>query len=64
MDVYRRLIPDSFAVLTPGGFVALEIGYGQSESVTSLLEQAGFQHIEILPDLQGIPRVVCGQRPR
>ncbi|MGA2539413.1 MAG: peptide chain release factor N(5)-glutamine methyltransferase [Terracidiphilus sp.] len=64
MDVYRRLIPEAFSVLAPGGFVVLEIGYGQAESVTALLAQAGFQHIETLPDLQGIPRILCGQRPR
>jgi release factor glutamine methyltransferase len=64
MDVYRRLIPEAFSVLAPGGFIALEIGYGQAESVTALLAQTGFQHIETLPDLQGIPRVLCGQRPR
>ncbi len=29
LEVYRRLIPAAFAALTPGGFIALEIGYGQ-----------------------------------
>jgi len=62
LDVYRRLIPEAFAVLEPGGFLLMEIGYGQSESVAALLANAGFDRIEFVPDLQGIPRVACAQR--
>ncbi len=63
LDIYRQLIPASFAVLVPGGFVALEIGYGQSDAVRALLAQAGFTDIVFTPDLQGIPRVACARRP-
>jgi len=63
LDVYRRLIPAAFDALTPGGFVALEIGYGQSTAVEALLASAGFEQIVFVPDLQGIPRVACAQRP-
>jgi release factor glutamine methyltransferase len=63
LDIYRRLIPDAFALLVPGGFVALEIGFGQSEAIEDLLADAGFEQIEFVPDLQGIPRVACGRRP-
>jgi release factor glutamine methyltransferase len=63
LDVYRRLIPAAFVALTPGGFVALEIGYGQSPAITELLARAGFEQIEFVPDLQGIPRVACARRP-
>jgi release factor glutamine methyltransferase len=62
LDIYRRLIPDAFAVLEPRGYLLMEIGYGQSETVAALMQQAGFQQIEFIPDLQGIPRVACGQR--
>jgi release factor glutamine methyltransferase len=63
LEVYRRLIPAAFDALTPGGFVALEIGYGQSVAITELLTRSGFEQIEFVPDLQGIPRVACAQRP-
>jgi release factor glutamine methyltransferase len=63
LDVYLRLIPAAFAALIPGGFVALEIGFGQSAAKTPLLAASGFQRIEFVPDLQGIPRVACAQRP-
>jgi release factor glutamine methyltransferase len=64
LDVYRRLIPAAFAVLEVGGFLALEIGYRQSETVAGLMSEAGFERIEFVPDLQGISRVACGQRAR
>jgi release factor glutamine methyltransferase len=62
LDIYRRLIPTAYEALVPGGFLLLEIGYGQSASITALLTAAGFESIEILPDLQGIPRVICAER--
>jgi release factor glutamine methyltransferase len=40
----------------------MEIGYGQSVAVGAQLQEAGFERIEFVPDLQGIPRVACGQR--
>jgi release factor glutamine methyltransferase len=63
LEIYRRLIPAAYFVLVPGGFIALEIGYGQSERVESLLATSGFAQIEFTPDLQGIPRVAIAQRP-
>ncbi len=63
LEIYRRLIPQAFAALTPGGFIALEIGYGQQPAIHSLLAGTGFTNIEFSPDLQGIPRVAIGQRP-
>jgi release factor glutamine methyltransferase len=63
LDVYRRLITAAFAVLTPGGLLALECGYGQEKAIGALLATSGFARIEFFPDLQGIPRVACVQRP-
>jgi release factor glutamine methyltransferase len=63
LDVYRRLIPSAFDALTPGGFIVLEIGYGQSAAVSELLARAGFAQIEFVPDLRDIPRVACARRP-
>jgi release factor glutamine methyltransferase len=63
LDIYRRLILQAFACLAPGGFLLLEIGFGQSQAVAALLAASGFRQIEFLPDLQSIPRVACAQRP-
>jgi release factor glutamine methyltransferase len=62
LDIYLRLIPAAFAALAPGGIVALEIGYGQSPAIASLLAESGFDQIEFAPDLQGIPRVASARR--
>jgi release factor glutamine methyltransferase len=64
LEVYRRLIPQAFAMLVAGGFLALEIGYGQEPAIRDLLEKAGFAQIEFLPDLQGIARIACGKKLR
>jgi release factor glutamine methyltransferase len=61
LDIYRRLIPEARAVLVAGGFLALEIGYGQDSAVAGLLAEAGFEQIEFTADLQGIPRVATGR---
>ncbi|MDE3062942.1 MAG: peptide chain release factor N(5)-glutamine methyltransferase [Acidobacteriota bacterium] len=63
LAVYSRLIPAAFAALVPGGWLLLEIGYGQSESVPALCAAAGFHRITTTPDLQGIPRVVAAAHP-
>jgi release factor glutamine methyltransferase len=56
-EIYKRLIPEAKRVLKPGGVLALELGFGQSESVSELI---GSCRKQLIPDLAGIPRVlVC-----
>lgn len=63
LTIYRRLIPEAFAHLEPGGHLLLEIGHGQREAVHHLLVQSQFENIRFVDDLQGIPRVAIGQKP-
>lgn len=63
LEVYRRLIPAAFNVLIHDGYIAIEIGYGQSQTIHELLAGAGFEQIEFMPDLQSIPRVAVARRP-
>ena len=53
--------------MSPSGVVAeliaLEVGVGQALRVSGLLREAGFDGIEVRPDLAGIERVVVGRRP-
>lgn len=44
------------------GFAALELGAGQAAAVAELLQAAGFEAVECVPDLAGIERVVRGAR--
>lgn len=62
LDIYRRLIPTAFTALVPGGFIALEIGFGQSPAIAALLANSGFDQIEFAHDLQNIPRVASARR--
>jgi release factor glutamine methyltransferase len=62
LEIYRRLIPQAFDALASGGFIALEIGYGQQPAIQALLAAAGFDGIQFTPDLQGIPRVASAKR--
>lgn len=64
LAIYRRLIPQAFAALAAGGFLVLEIGYGQDAAIGMLLAEAGFADVAFIPDLQGIPRVAWAQRAR
>jgi release factor glutamine methyltransferase len=61
LDVYRRLIPQARAALLPGGWLVMEMGYSVEQAVRQLLE--GWNNIRVTHDLQGIPRVIAGQRP-
>jgi release factor glutamine methyltransferase len=59
MAVYERLIPEAMRVLKPGGILALEIGFSQSEAVLALA--SGWHNLQLFSDLAGIPRVLVCQ---
>jgi release factor glutamine methyltransferase len=61
MDIYKRLIPQAYAKLKPGGWFVTEIGYSIEDQVKQCL--AGWSEIQTKTDLQGIPRVIAAKRP-
>lgn len=61
LDFYRRLIPLWSGRLVSRGVLAFEVGDGQAEDVKALLEDEALR-AEIIPDLQGIGRVVFGRK--
>ena len=63
LEVIRRLIPEAFAALRPGGALVMEIGAGQFNAVNRLLRQTGFEPAVPHPDLAGVLRVVSAERP-
>ena len=63
LDVIHRLVPAAIAVLDPGGALFMEFGYGQRPAVDALLAGAGYEEIEFVQDLQGIPRVAMARKP-
>ena len=58
----ERLADQLPAKLSPGGLVALEIGHDQSEKVTSLLKDRGFQQVAAHSDHQGRNRFVTARK--
>jgi release factor glutamine methyltransferase len=60
-EIYARLFPQALAVLKPGGFVVVEIGYNMRCQVVALLGES-WTEIEVMPDLAGIPRVVSARK--
>ena len=63
LAVIGRFLPEAFARLIPGGWLALEIGHRQAGPVTTLLERAGFGGIEVKTDLSGVPRFPFARKP-
>lgn len=62
LDVYRRLIPEAKTRLVAGGSMLLEVGAGQAQQVGQFMEQEGLSLLQVLNDLQGIPRCLIGQK--
>ncbi len=60
LDFYRKIIPDSKKYLNPNGLLIFEIGFEQGPMVKEIFLDEGFKNVEILKDLQGLDRVVCG----
>lgn len=60
LEYYEKITQDAPRILNNGGYLIFELGIGQSQYVKNIMEQNGFQHIEIIKDLAGIDRVICG----
>lgn len=61
LKVIRRLVMDARRILSPSGFVALEIGAGQRAAVEEFFGQQGYEVVEVVKDLQGHERVIVAQ---
>ncbi len=62
LSVIRRIAEEAGAYLRPGGWLLLETGCSQGETVRELLTQAGFHDVEVVRDLERRDRVVLGRR--
>jgi release factor glutamine methyltransferase len=59
LEVIEHLIPQARESLRPGGWLVMEISGTIAERVMDLL--AGWNDVQIIKDLQGIPRVASAQ---
>ena len=63
LDDIRRITDGCLIHLKPQGWLMLEHGYNQAESVRELMAQAGLVAIETFKDLGGNDRVTIGKNP-
>ena len=60
-EVIERLTPAAWAKLRPGAWFVMEISGTIAERARALLN--GWKEVEIIPDLQSIPRVIRARKP-
>ncbi|MDD3364495.1 MAG: peptide chain release factor N(5)-glutamine methyltransferase [Syntrophomonas sp.] len=60
LDLYRRLLPQAYQLLRPGGFILLEIDPRQSEVAKVMMQS--FSEMEIIPDWAGRDRLLKARR--
>ena len=60
LDDIRLIIQDTPKYLKPNGWLMLEHGYDQAQSVSALLKEHGFSQIDHAQDLAGTLRVTFG----
>lgn len=56
--ITEKIITGAPTFLKSGGFLLLEIGFGQASRVSRMFSPEVWSDVKILPDLQGIPRMV------
>ena len=62
LDYYRAIIKNYTAVLAPGGYLCFEFGMGQENAVCSMLENGGFEILELKKDTADITRAVLARK--
>ncbi len=62
LDTITRMIQAAPRFIYPGGYLLFEFGYGQAERVQELLKKGAWTEVEIVNDLQGIPRTLIAKR--
>ena len=60
LDFYRAIAEKWKDALVPGGRLYFEVGIGQADEVLRIMRRQGFGDIQIVKDLNEIPRVVFG----
>jgi release factor glutamine methyltransferase len=63
LALVKPLIEDATRVLKPGGLLLVEIAAVTAPQVERLAAQAGLQDVRVLPDWEGLPRVLHARTP-
>ncbi len=63
LGALKHILAEAIDWLMPGGWVAVELGYGQATAVKQLAADFGFSQVASRVDTGGVERVVYAQRP-
>jgi release factor glutamine methyltransferase len=61
VEFYEKIAQKAPQHLNSKGYLLFELGIGQSELVKNIMLESGFCEIEVLKDLAGIDRDICGK---
>jgi release factor glutamine methyltransferase len=61
LDCMRKIVHQAGRVLKNGGWCIVEVGDGQSKSVSEIFDYVGFRDVSSVKDLSGIERVIKGK---
>lgn len=61
LKFYKAIIKYWKSLLRPGGYLLFEVGEGQAQPVSEMLQAAGFNYTDTRKDTLGIDRVVFGR---
>ncbi len=62
LGFYDRLLAQAPPFVGPGGHLVCEIGYGQLDAISHMIDPAAWELVDITADLQGIPRTLTMRR--
>jgi len=62
LDFYRAIIKNYTSALTPNGYFCFEIGIGQDPAVCRMLEENGFEILELRKDTAEIIRAILARK--
>ncbi len=63
LDYYQRIIAEACEYLTKGGYLIMEIGCGQLDSISEIIETLGqLRLVEVIRDYSNIERIVVTQK--
>ena len=62
LDVIAPLVEQGHRALKARGWLVIEIGYSMRDTVLNLLSPTMWHDVRVVPDLQGIPRVVAAEK--
>ncbi len=61
LSLIKKIVNETPQHLKPGGYLIMEFGFGQAPDVRSAFEPTIWRSVEVIPDMQGIDRVVIAR---